>query len=423
MRHLALALAALSLLVLPLNAVSAQPAEIRGKGRPFGFDARSQTVSLPLVQPGSLFSLPGASDARRLPLDGALTLPGMSVHADGPNVAYVEVDSRLISPSHRHWTASMNSAQGLVERVLVAKNRPGVVRIAVRAREPIRLLAHLERHGGTWRLALRPVALPVPSVEPDPAPLPVTVAPPLLAPSPEPEPSETPVPEPIMVPEVPREARSRVDVRRRVLNLEEHVPRGGVNGSQVAGIGAWEVDWLHQWRPGLASRLRLGLWEAYLIQDLDLPNSTHERFPAEALAALETESGWGALRLSPYAGAILRRVRVVNSFEPLAPMYVFSSQALTVGPELGSHAALPLWGSLNLVGTAFVRPVMGLVLDPGVPSVGPLLGAGGSLGLELAQGPVLARLEVGTELLRGMTTSFRQDFWPLSLGLSVGYRY
>lgn len=425
MRQLVLALGALSLLVLPVHAVSAQSLEIRGKGKPFGFDARTQTVSLPLVPPGRQYHLPEASLANRIPLDDAYTLRGLSIHADGPHVAYLEVDSRLISPSHRHWTASMNPSQGLVERVLVAKNRPGVVRIAIRAREPIRLQAHVERHGETWRLAVRPVSLSAPHVEPDPEPQPVAVAPPILEPSPEPAPSVTPMPapEPRVLPEAPREARSRLDVRRRLLNLDEHVPRGGANGIQASGIGAWELDWLHHWRPGLSSRLRLGLWEAYVIEDLDLPDSSHERFPAEFSAALQTETAWGVLRLSPYAGASLRRVQVRNSIEPLAPMYVFSSHAATIAPELGSHAALPLWGPLSLVGTAVVRPISWLALDPDVPSVGPLLGAGGALGLELAQGPMLARLEVGTEVLRGMTTSFKQDFWPPSVGLSVGYRY
>ncbi len=442
MRHLALALGALGLLVQPLNAVSAQPVEIRGKGKPFGFDARTQTVSLPLVQPGPRYRLPEGSAASRLPLDGTSTLPGMSVHADGPYVAYVEVDSRLISPSYRHWTSSMNLSQGLVERVLVAKNRPGIVRIAIRAREPIRLQTHLERHGETWRLAVRPISRPAPSVEPVAAPQPVSVVPETVEPTPEPLPSPelqpiasaerepilpsaapVPLPEPLRTPEAAHEARSRFELRRRIISLAEDVPRGGANGIEAAGLGAWELDWLHAWTPRLASRLRLGLWDAYTIQDLDLPNSTHERFPAELSVALQTESAWGALRLSPYAGATLRRVQVVNSFESLAPMYVFSSQAAYFGPEIGSHAALPLWGPLNLVGTAFVRPVTWLWLDPGVPSVGPLMGAGGTLGLELTQGPLLARLELGSEVLRGMTTRFRQDFWPPSLGLSVGYRY
>lgn len=440
---------------LSLAAFAAEPPPIRGRGKPFGYERSSYTIALPVLAKARGWTLATSATMTHRPLDATSKIPGWGLFKDGPNVVYLEVAARLVAPEHRHWTASMNLPEGLVERVLIAKNRPGIVRIAVRAREPITLSTAFERRGDAWVLAVRPV--PVTVRAPKAVPTPMATPTPFVAPSPEP-PLSTPSPEPSVVPlpepspEMPpaqsfefepevveaplpepsrggrdealtERGRSRLDLRRRVLNLGESYPTGGVNQLTVRDLGAWELDWSHRWGAGLESQVKLGLWESYQIQDADIPGSTHDRDSAELSAALRLERAWGPLRLTPYAGAFARRVAVRNTVEPLAPMYLFSREALFYGPELGGHVAMPLFGPIDLVASTHLRPLSLVNLESGVPLLGPLYGVGGTLGLELTQGTLVGRLDVGSEILRGYVSPFQQDFWPPQLSLSIGYRY
>lgn len=77
-------------------------------------------------------------------------------------VAYLEVPGLGDVPAVLDGrTRALNLRHGWVRRILVAQNRPGVVRVAVRATRPIRLVPTLAHRRGGWILRLRivPVAL------------------------------------------------------------------------------------------------------------------------------------------------------------------------------------------------------------------------------------------------------------------------
>jgi hypothetical protein len=429
-----------SVSALSLAAFAAEPPPIRGRGKPFGYDRVSQTITLPVLAKARGWRLDASPNVMHRPVNATSKIPAWGLFKDGPNVAYLEVAERLVAPEHRHWTASMNLPEGLVERVLIAKNRPGIVRIAVRAREPITLETAFERRGDAWVLAVRPMPVAVSAPEASPTPFVAPSPEPSVFPQPEPSPSmppaqsfefepevvEVPLPEPSREPRdeaASERGHSRLDLRRRMLNLSENYPSGGVNQLAVRDLGAWELDWIHHWGPGLESQVTLGLWESYQIQDADIPGSTHDRDSAELSAALRMERSWGRLRLVPYAGAFARRATVRNSVQPLAPMYLFSREALFYGPELGGHVTLPLFGPFDLVASTHVRPLSLANLEAGVPLLGPLYGAGGALGLELKEGAWVGRLDLGAAILRGYASPFQQDVWPPQVGLSIGYRY
>lgn len=105
----------------------------------FRFLSHAATIVVPLVPP--LPSLAWDVRSRRAGRVAYLEVPGLG---DVPAV----LEGR---------TRSINLHHGWVRRVLVAQNRPGVVRVAVRAIRPIRLLPSLAHPRAGWILRIQVV--------------------------------------------------------------------------------------------------------------------------------------------------------------------------------------------------------------------------------------------------------------------------
>lgn len=120
-------------------AASASAAEVTHVGR-FRFLPRATVIMLPIT--GPLASL-AWDDRPRMPAQRVdyLELPGLG---DRP----VRMQGRLVRSLdlRRHR---------LVRRILVAQNRPGVVRIAVRGTRAVRLVPDYTRQHGRWYLRVR----------------------------------------------------------------------------------------------------------------------------------------------------------------------------------------------------------------------------------------------------------------------------
>lgn len=133
---LALSLVAWHGLEAPVLATPAS--EVTYVGR-FRFQPGSTVILLPIR--GPLASL--AWDNRpRMPAQNVdyLEIPGL-----GP--ARARLQGRLVR--------SLNPRHRLVRRILVAQNRPGVVRVAVRGSRPVHLVPEYTKRSGRWYLRIR----------------------------------------------------------------------------------------------------------------------------------------------------------------------------------------------------------------------------------------------------------------------------
>lgn len=122
-----------------IESVGAAPtSEVTYVGR-FSFQPQSSVILLPIT--GPLASL--AWDQRpRMPEQKVdyLEIPGLGT-----------VPARLRGGLVR----SLNPRHRLVRRIVVAQNRPGVVRVAVRGARPVRLVPDYTRRNGAWYLRLQ----------------------------------------------------------------------------------------------------------------------------------------------------------------------------------------------------------------------------------------------------------------------------
>lgn len=128
----------LSLVAWHAASAPAMAADVTYVGR-FRFQPRGSVIMLPIS--GPLASL--AWDRRpRMPAQKVdfLEIPGL-----GPTPA--KLRGGLVQGRHyRHR---------LVRRILVAQNRPGVVRVAVRGARPVRMVPEYVRQDGRWYLRIR----------------------------------------------------------------------------------------------------------------------------------------------------------------------------------------------------------------------------------------------------------------------------
>lgn len=398
------------------------------------------------------------------------------VHERGTRVAYLEIaaDADVIAVAGR--TQSLNLPSGLLQRILFAQNRPGVVRIAVRGREAVRMLPELviEPSGQTLHIRFvpfdvpalpapavpqaKPTPAPVPRRTPTPQPLPLpTAAPPSpeptseatpvpsLAPlplqTPQPAPSEValprpePTPEPTPVPEVPEEPEppSRVELSRYAMAFHEDFAAGAANDIQVPNLGVSELNWTQHLDEAWRSRLSYRHWDEYTIVDVDLAGSMHLRSENWLEAALERRLQTGPVAHALGVGYYLRDVRVRNTMEALAPEYLYSGFQFHHGVTLADTMSLRLWGPFRLVGGLSLRPLNFVHLEEGVPAMPWMLAGGGELGLEFSQRMlghwITARLSQRHESYRHATAtpagSFDlAPFQTLAMTtLSLGYRF
>lgn len=403
------------------------------------------------------------------PEEGVIVLPIQGPQPDWKvfleprgRVAYMEVPLPPTSATFLSRTQSVNPSSGLVARVLVANNRPGVVRIAVRGRAPIRFHPEVVSLGGDrsllkihvlpyqqkapaaparpphWEQPVAPAPRPERPVTPPPAsPVPIAPPPPPAPPSaspvppaaeeirlPLPEPSPEPV-RPVVVPtpepEGP-EPLSRVDVGRTTVDFSEDYAWGGSKQVKVSGLMAWHGTWSQRWSEQWGTRLQVMKWEPYTILDLDLQGSTHVRTETAARLTADWHAQPLGVPLSVGAGGWVRAARVENTFEPLAPLYLFSKQQLYMGPVFDARTTVPIWGPLRAVLGVELKPAVLPIFDADVDSAGLLLGAGAEGGLELAWRMAALRATYRMETLRAPDfASFAQDHAGVNVGLAVRY--
>lgn len=408
-------------------------------------------ASKPVIRVGA-FSYDPEQTLITLPLKGAVPTWRV-IHERRSRVAYLEIpaDGTLIARTGR--TQSLNPTSGLLSRILFAQNRPGVVRIAVRGREAVRMLPELVdgANGKTLHLrfepfekpepAPRPKATPIsrPPSLPEPSPMP-TSAPP----SPEPAlgrppaktpaiPSDpeataiaqpTPLPTPSPTPEAP-EPPSRIEISRYAQAFHEDYAAGSANNIQVPNLGVTELTWTQQIDASWRTRLNYKRWDPYTIVDVDLVGSSHVRNENWLEAGLERRAQTGSVAHALGLGYYMRDVRVQNTLEAIAPEYLFSSTQFYHGLMLFDTMTLRLWGPFRLVGGLQIRPLNFAHVEVGVPEMPWLVAGGGDLGLEYSQHVfghwLSARLSQRYEAFH-QTTSVPFQAWSMT-ALSLGYRF
>lgn len=390
-----------------------------------------------------------------LPLRGAKP-QWRVVHERGARVAYLEIpaDGTLIARTGR--TQSLNPSSGLLERILFAQNRPGVVRIAVRGREAVRMLPELIDEGRTLRIRFSPFDAPVapvrptetpqpvvpPTPRPTPSPTPVpspTAAPPEPSPEVTPEPTFEPVPSVVALPapfpsaaptprpEVPEEPEppSRIEFARYQMAFSEDYAAGMANNIRIPNAGVSELTWTQHLDDNWRSRLNFRHWDEYTIIDVDLTDSRHFRNENWLEAGLERRAQTGPVAHALGFGYYMRDVRVRNTMEAIAPEYLFSGYQFYHGLTLADTMTLRLWGPFRLVGSVQVRPLNFVHVEEGVPEMPWLLAGGGDLGLEYSQRLLghwlTARLSQRYETFQQTTFV---PFQTLTMTtLSLGYRF
>ena len=396
--------------------------------------ARNQTR--PMIQVGS-FAFHPEETLITVPLRGAKPT-WQVVHERGTRVAYLELPANGTLIARTGRTKSVNPTSGLLERILFAQNRPGVVRIAVRGREAVRMRPELVAGARGMELHIRfePAAAPPAPVMPQPLPAPKASPTPRQTPRPEPLPTPTaappspdPPPEPVTssAPSIPEEPEppSRVELSRYAMAFSEDYAAGSANDIRVPNLGVTELTWTQHLDEAWRSRLHVRHWDEYSIVDVDVADSMHFRNENWLEAGLERRAQTGPVAHALGVGYYLRDVRVRNSMEAIAPEYLFSGYQFYHGLTLSDTMTLRLWGPFRLVGGIQVRPLNFAHVEEGVPLMPWLVAGGGDVGLEYSQRLLghwlTARLSQRYETLQ--LASF-VPFQTMSMStLSLGYRF
>ncbi|MNK23026.1 hypothetical protein D3C87_413130 [compost metagenome] len=308
----------------------------------------------------------GAFDARTgimtLPYHG--TEPSWVIETAEGNVIYAEFPASHGAPvSLLGRTRSFSPKHPFLERILVAQNRPGVVRLALRGSVPIGLSVERQRRGASWLIVARPYPLPtssarsssaetlVPMVEPTSMPTPVPT--PMMIASPGPLPEPVPTPEPSS-----REASlawppPRVSVTHGLVTENVGFEAQNLRVDDVSGVA---LDWEPSW-DAWSLPLRFGQ-QSYQFGNADYPGVLHRRQVTEAAIALARRYHAGNLHFTTRLGYSGRWAAVSSSTQAPsqpAPSLLWFSPALNFhGIDLGQRVEAP------------ILPWLGLELDLGL---------------------------------------------------------
>jgi hypothetical protein len=251
------------------------------------------------------------------PRNGLITFPYYGTDpnwiirdAEG-NVVFAEFPEGSGFPAH--WvgrTTSFNPDHAFIQRVLVAQNRPGVVRLGVRGAVPIGMEVTRRRVGNHWLIVARPYPLPKPVPTPVPAPTPAPTPEPV--PIPVPTPSPEPTPEPVELPS-PAPAEVPVPPASPAFRLEGPPPRvSSTYGLLTETIGAESlslrvdnlvsvgVDWAPTWE-AWSFPIHVGQ-QGYQFTNPDYPGTLHRRHVTVAALAAERHYRWADLDLATGLG-------------------------------------------------------------------------------------------------------------------------
>ncbi|MBO9539271.1 AMIN domain-containing protein [bacterium] len=358
------------------------------------------------------FRFDGRTGEIRLPLYRRPVSSGVFVDPHRPNVAFVELPAgyggrvELVGR-----TRSLDPAHPLIDRILLAQNREGVVRLAVRAKQPFELQTRRRPVRDHWELVIKlvPVAMPAPTPTPLPMPTAMPALPvatigansePTLTPSPSLSPCPSPVP-PADHPghrlQVPRPLSQTITMGYQSRNLQEDYATGG-SVSRLSAIDAYGLTLEQQWQDAFSSRLALDR-AAYRIVDDSLLGSHHDRTETQLKALAVWENSALKVRQRLAVGYQMRVVSVDSSFAAPQPSYMFSNSQLYHGPEVGDELVVPLTGPLDGLLDLQLQPYVFNALDTGVPELGPLYRLSVEPGLQASFGAASLRLSYQVDLL------------------------
>lgn len=299
------------------------------------------------------------------PRNGLITFP---YYGADPNWLIQDAEGHVVfaefpgaSGAKASWlgkTKAFNPRHAYVQRILVAQNRPGVVRLGVRGSVPIGMEVTRRRQGDHWLLTARPYPLPTPSPTPIPAP----------TPTPTPEPTPLPTPEPLVRP-VPTPSPSPEPVKPVVEpDRPFHMPPPRVSstyGLLTEAIGAESVslrvddllsvgiDWEPSWGDW-SFPMHVGQ-QGYQFINSDYPGMLHRRQVTLAALAVERRYRWANLEMASGLGYQGRWAAVSSTAQaPVQP----APSTLWFSPALNLHG-IELRQSLD----AEVLPALGLGLD------------------------------------------------------------
>lgn len=334
--------------------------------------------------------------------NGEITFPYYGANPDWVvqdaegHVVFAEIPGKINAPAL--WlgrTTSYNPEHAFIQRVLVAQNRSGVVRLGVRGSVPIGMDVSRRRQGDHWVIVVRPYPLPTPTpevvsqLEPGPRPTPIPL------PELTPEPIATPVPLPLEKPLSPVVQQARFEappprVSSSYGSLSEAIGAEALSlrADNLVSVG---VDWVPTWADW-SFPLHLGQ-QGYQFDNPDYPGTLHRRQVTSAAIAVDRRYRWSGLELSSGVGYQGRWAAVSSSaqapVQPAPSTLWFSSSMALHGVELRQSLDGDLWpgfgGGIDLRWT----PVMLMAAQgPEMPwltrlSLEPRMNLGPSRGLVL----------------------------------------
>ncbi|MNR75419.1 hypothetical protein D3C72_60490 [compost metagenome] len=280
------------------------------------------------------------------PQSGLVTIPYFGANPDWGldaaegNVVFAEFPGLEAPPSV--WlgkTRSFNPSHAFIQRILVAQNRNGVVRLAVRGSVPIGMEVSRRRQGDHWLIVARPYPLPQPEPTPEPTPEPLPTPEPVATPVPEPEatpePAVTPEPEPtsVIVPVAP--VRSLTLPPPRITSgyglLMENVGAEDLS-LRVDDLLSVGVDWEPTWE-AWSFPLHFGQ-QTYQFTNPDYPGTLHRRQVSVAALAVDRRYHWADMNMATGVGYHGNWASVSNSAQaPVQP----APSSLWFSPTMNLH--------------------------------------------------------------------------------------
>jgi len=277
------------------------------------------------------------------PQSGLVTIPYFGSNPDWVldeaqgNVVFAEFPGLEAPPSV--WlgkTRAFNPRHAFVQRILVAQNRNGVVRLAVRGSVPIGMEVSRRRQGDHWLIVARPYPLPQPEPTPEPTPEPVSAEPtpkPVVTLAPKPVVTPEPAPTPAVVPASPVRSLTlpapRITTGYGLLTESIGAEALSLRVDDLVSVG---VDWEPSWE-AWSFPLHVGQ-QAYQFTNSDYPGTLHRRQVSVAALAVDRRYRWADMNMATGLGYHGNWASVSNSTQsPVQP----APSSLWFSPSMNLH--------------------------------------------------------------------------------------
>ena len=292
--------------------IASQPSSSRPKERQA---AKVEQADDPRRQRRQAWMGPATVDPR----NGRITIPYYGAvptwvirDAEG-NVVFVEFPG--VSGANVTWlgkTTSFKPEHEELQRILVAQNRPGVVRLGVRGSVPIGMEVTRRRQGEHWLLTARPYPLPTTRPSPIPTLLPTPTPTDTPTDTPTPDSLSQPTPALLVVPEatsrpepgplVPERSTNRLPPPRVSATyglLTEAIGMEALN-LRVDGLLGVGIDWEPLWGDW-SFPMHVGQ-QGFQFTSVDYPGTLHRRQVTVAALGIERRYRWASLEMASGLG-------------------------------------------------------------------------------------------------------------------------